>query len=773
MTLSAGTKLGPYEILSPLGAGGMGEVYKAQDTRLERTVAVKVLPTHMSASPEVRQRFEREAKTISQLSHPHICALYDVGREGETEYLVMEYLEGETLADRLAKGPLPLEQTLAYGVEIADALDKAHRQGIVHRDLKPGNVMLTKSGVKLLDFGLAKAMAPAAAEVEPDVAPDAAEPDAGRHDPRDVPVHGARAARGEGRGCANGHLRLRRRPLRDGDGEEGLRGGKPGLVDHRDHVERAGADLLGAADVARRARSRREDMPRQGSRGPLAERGGRRPAAASGWVKRRKPEPASPYRPWPVAVAAPQPGARSRSAYSSVRVSRRSSLRRGPGGAEPAAGFPLRLELDLATGERLLTASTYRRRRPPDRAGRPRHRVRRSQGCEHRAAVSKPGDGRVAIHPGNRRSLGPFLLARWPLGRIHARGSVFSGSRSRAGAPLDVADKAAARGATWGTDGTIYFARELYGGISRVSQDGGAVTAVTELDKADGEKSHRWPALLPGGKALIYAALTGRSWDEAQIVLKRLDTGERRVLIRGGTSPHYAPTGHLVYGRAQSLFAVPFDLERLAVTGQPVETARDVYIETSGAADAAFASSGLLVYVPSSSIQSRRLLTRVDRRGIGGPLSDRREAFQMPDISPDGTRIAIMFDAAVWIFDVPRRTFTPLTSGPRASIGVWAPDGKTRILRIREKRALEHLFAAGRRKRSGVGSLAERCLPGSGRRVSRRQEPALRGRRSARPRRFAVSPTTHPRPLECSPRRMSGWREPASLRTAGGSRTRT
>src|SRR5215470_15261955 len=155
MTLPTGTKLGPYEIQAPLGVGGMGEVYRARDTRLERSVAVKVLPQHLSASAEVRQRFEREAKTISQLSHPHICALYDVGREAETEYLVMELLEGETLSARLAKGPLALEQTLRYGQEIADALDKAHRQGIVHRDLKPANVMLTKTGVKLLDFGLA------------------------------------------------------------------------------------------------------------------------------------------------------------------------------------------------------------------------------------------------------------------------------------------------------------------------------------------------------------------------------------------------------------------------------------------------------------------------------------------------------------------------------------------------------------------------------------------------------------------------------------------
>ncbi|MBC8646334.1 MAG: serine/threonine protein kinase, partial [Thermoanaerobaculia bacterium] len=156
MPLTLGSRLGPYEVLAPLGAGGMGEVYRARDTRLDRTVAVKVLPTHLSASPEVRQRFEREAKTISALSHPHICALHDVGSQDGVAYLVMEYLEGETLADRLVKGALSLDQTLRYGIQIADALDKAHRQAIVHRDLKPGNVMITKSGVKLLDFGLAK-----------------------------------------------------------------------------------------------------------------------------------------------------------------------------------------------------------------------------------------------------------------------------------------------------------------------------------------------------------------------------------------------------------------------------------------------------------------------------------------------------------------------------------------------------------------------------------------------------------------------------------------
>src|SRR5580704_12918071 len=162
MALTAGTKLGPYEIQSPLGAGGMGEVYRAKDTLLDRIVAIKVLPSHLSSDPELKQRMEREAKAISALQHANICTLHDVGSQDGTDYLVMEFLEGQSLAERLHKGPLPLAQMLRVGREIADALDKAHRGGIIHRDLKPGNVMLTKSGAKLLDFGLAREAAPSA-----------------------------------------------------------------------------------------------------------------------------------------------------------------------------------------------------------------------------------------------------------------------------------------------------------------------------------------------------------------------------------------------------------------------------------------------------------------------------------------------------------------------------------------------------------------------------------------------------------------------------------
>src|ERR1700687_4096299 len=156
MPLAVGTRLGPYEILAPIGAGGMGEVYRAKDTRLDRTVAIKVLPEHLSAKPQLRERFEREARAVSSLNHPHICTLYDVGQQDGIDYLVMEYLEGETLAQRLHKGRLPLDQVLNYAIEIAAALDQAHRHGVIHRDLKPGNIMLTKTGAKVVDFGLAR-----------------------------------------------------------------------------------------------------------------------------------------------------------------------------------------------------------------------------------------------------------------------------------------------------------------------------------------------------------------------------------------------------------------------------------------------------------------------------------------------------------------------------------------------------------------------------------------------------------------------------------------
>src|SRR5712692_660360 len=190
MRLAIGTTLGPYEILAPIGAGGMGEVYRARDTRLNRIVAIKVLPMHLADRPELRERFDREARTIAGLNHPHICTLYDVGHQDGTDFLVMEHLEGETLADRLTKGALPLDQALRSAIEVASALDKAHRAGIVHGDLKHGNVMLTKSDAKLLDFGLGEDRSTDRRRRSVvDVAHDPAQADGARNDSRHGRVH--------------------------------------------------------------------------------------------------------------------------------------------------------------------------------------------------------------------------------------------------------------------------------------------------------------------------------------------------------------------------------------------------------------------------------------------------------------------------------------------------------------------------------------------------------------------------------------------------------
>src|SRR5690349_11641932 len=218
MALASGTRLGPYEVLFAIGAGGMGEVYRARDTRLGRDVAIKVLPQHLSSDPDLKARLEREAKAISSLNHPNICMLHDIGHQDGVDFLVMELLEGETLADRLQRRAIPLKQALEYGVEIAEALEKAHKRGITHRDLKPGNIMLTKSGAKLLDFGVAKPAQSVAAMASTSVE-TMSKPLTGEGKNRGhLPVHGAGAGAGQGGGCAQRYFRIRHGALRDGHG---------------------------------------------------------------------------------------------------------------------------------------------------------------------------------------------------------------------------------------------------------------------------------------------------------------------------------------------------------------------------------------------------------------------------------------------------------------------------------------------------------------------------------------------------------------------------
>src|SRR5262249_2121484 len=276
--LEPNTQLGPYRLEQLVGAGGMGHVYRATDTRLNRTVAIKVLPEALAEDAHFRARFEREARTIAGLTPPHICTLYDVGHQGTPadhrhalDYLVLEYVEGEPLDARLQRGALPFDQALTCAIQIADALDAAHRRGIVHRDLKPGNIMLTKGGAKLLDFGLAKPAVPAIVGFAPSHVPTTPPAlTAQGTNPRDVSVHGAGAARRAGGGRAHRHLCVRGGRLRDGQGQEGVRGQEPREPDRRDHARRAASALNATAAYPAPFGPRGQEVPGEGSRRTMA-----------------------------------------------------------------------------------------------------------------------------------------------------------------------------------------------------------------------------------------------------------------------------------------------------------------------------------------------------------------------------------------------------------------------------------------------------------------------------------------------------------------------
>jgi len=672
MTLTAGSRLGPYEIVAPLGAGGMGEVYRARDTRLDRTVAVKVLPTHLSSSPESRQRFEREAKTISQLSHPHICALHDVGREGDIEYLVMEYLEGETLADRLLMGPLPLEQTLRYGIEIADALDKAHRQGIVHRDLKPGNVMITKSGVKLLDFGLAKAIAPAVLQSSLTA----------------LPTQAGLTQEGTILGTFQ-YMAPEQLEGKEADARTDIF-----TLGSVLHEMATGQKSFSGATQASLISSILRDEPR-----PISSVHPMSPAAFDHVVKKclaKDPEDrwqsahdVASELTWireggsAVGIAAPV-GARRRSRSRLARV----------------AAVVVLLTLGAAAG------SLFRPRPAPGRA------VRMSIVAPPELTVSaEPSE--IAVSPdgstiafvatdsnGLRRiwlrsldSLSPQSLAGtegartpfWsPDGRFIA---FFADSKLKktsrdGGVPVTLADAPSARGGSWGSAKEIVFAASSGGPLLRVDENGGATSAASELGK--GEASHRFPSFLPDGRRFLYVSLPQLRPGELPIRLGSLDGVPRPgpEVAAGSGAAVFAAPGYILYGRRDAVVAQPFDPKRWRVTGSPV-TLREVLnvVGSAGGVPAVSVSAnGVLVQTPSGLADSR--LVWLNRKGeIIGSVSAPPAAWGSPAVSPDGTRVLLVRPSSerwdIWQVDLARGGATPMTFENNLNFApTWSPDGR-------------------------------------------------------------------------------------------------
>ena len=647
----------------------MGEVYKARDTRLERTVAVKVLPSHMSSSAEVRQRFEREAKTISQLSHPHICALYDVGTEGETEYLVMELLEGETLTDRLAKGALPLDQTLRYGMEIADALDKAHRQGIVHRDLKPGNVMLTKSGVKLLDFGLAKAMAapnpkgsltalPTQQGLTQEgtilgtfqyMAPEQLE---GKDADARTDIFALGATLYEmmtGRKAFSGTSQaslISAIMQNDPPAISTIQPTSPPALDRlirtclaKDPDER----WQSAADIKRELRWLGDGSQAGAVTASRAARGS--------WL------------PWTIAAVA---------VVLAVGLSVR-SLRSAPVAAGrmqvsivPPEHAVLTEFFDLSSDGRKLAFVGIA-------GGKSLVRIRELGSDEVRALAGTDSAETVFWSP-DGQSIG--FVARGKLKRIElSTGSVEI-----------LADAELGRGGCWWPKGDILFAQKGAGAIYRVPASGGSVVPVTTLEK--GDLMHRWPQCLPDGKRFLFYVKT-RNPETSGTYLASIDKSGRKLVLRNGATGVFLPPATLLYCRNSALLAQPFDAERSELQGQPVTVTRPVLRGDVGSYRDLFtvSDSGILAFRAGS---AQKQATWMDRRGNPiGRIGSPGEILSV-SLSPDDRIAGLSFLSletgirAISMVDLDRDTVAPFAEP--AALPVWSPDGGTIFYRQERER---------------------------------------------------------------------------------------
>lgn len=680
--MESGTRLGPYEIQEQIGAGGMGEVYLAQDSRLGRKVAIKVLPEEYASDPERLARFEQEARAAAALNHPHIATVFDVGAEGATHYIVQERLQGETLGSLVGKGALPLPKALELGTEISEALAAAHGAGIVHRDLKPENIFITEQGhAKVLDFGLAKLTefgiaATSGASLSPTAlgtATGAIMGTAGYMAPEQVKgeevdrrtdifsfgcvlyeaVIGARAFAGD-----TVHHTLHRIVAEEPDAMVEMQAELPlrlqWLVEKclaKDPARRyqSGADLTVDLRTLAAEVESGTALPVGGAAGTASDAGAE---SASG--KRRMSTRAA------VAIGM---GLVLVTALLTSLVVRPT--------AAPPAGL-IRFDIELApdtsftnTNQQVLAVSLDGARVA---YGATEQLWMRSLDERESVPLRNTAEARTPFFSPDSQQLG--FWADGQIKRMAVTG----------GAPVSLAPSDRPFGASWSADGYIYFG-EAATGISRVPESGGLPEVVVSKE---GDEVLYGPGMLPGGDWLLFTVAVGsREWNDASIVAQSLSSGERRELISGGRNGRYVPTGHLIYVRDGVLYGVSFDPGTVEVMGGPVsliEGVRRSTANTTGAAFLDFDAAGSLVYIPGDSGDNEGVvLTWLDRDGNLEPLPFPPRAFGAMRLSPDGERIAVRVtedQEHIWIYEVERGGSQRLTREGHNDYPVWSPDGE-------------------------------------------------------------------------------------------------
>jgi eukaryotic-like serine/threonine-protein kinase len=695
MPLTAGTRLGTYEIVAPLGAGGMGEVYRARDPKLDRDVAVKVLPDHLAADPEALTRFEREARSVAALSHPNILAIFEFGQEGRTAYAVTELLEGQTLRDRLAAGALGQRRAVDYALQVARGLAAAHDRGLVHRDLKPENLFVTRDDrVKILDFGLAKPVGPLA---------------------------GAAATAATGVATAAGMLVGTIGYM----APEQVRGA---ATDHRADLFAFGTVLYElvtgrrafggdtAADTMSAILSREPDELDAGPEGiaPALDRIVRRCLEKDPELRFRSAHDLA-FALETLSMGSSRSGVRTGQAAADPHPApRRVALRAGWALAalmavllalslafprqEHALSRPIRFSVsdpvDLAWGRGLTlvpdgSALFYTLQGDGSSQLYARHFAR--DGLETLKGVDKIRH--MFVSPDGR------WLAFSSVGTRLRKVSLGDGSITPAGMPEL---STLTMGGAWSTDGRLVVSGILEALIETTVAEGPLKT-LTTLDRAAGEIAHRWPTFVHGRDAVLFTSIGPGGVREARIDALDLRTRQRSVVVERGTSPLHSTTGHLLFARDDGMFAAPFDAAALRVTGPAVRVLEQVMVGEDGSMKAALSDNGVLAYALPSGSQ----LVWVDRTGRETPASPDTRAFWNPRLSPDDSRLLFEGDGFIWTLDFARDTYARFADTPNAiAYPIWL-EGDQRWIYSRE----QDLFVGGASIAGGPTSI-DIDLPG-------------------------------------------------------------